>query len=116
MALTKDPEPLDTAAQDDNASQTILEESKPDEDVGEEIVDDPNVLAEVTLPSRICQLQLFTMTFFLTNGHTDQRWSLDNAAQQLQQPTFPMLVKKFLYQQLYPDSEISFADAAQNSY
>ena len=57
-------EPPDTAIQDDD--RTILEESRPDEDINEEIVDDPNVLAEVTLPSRICQLQLFmyrTVTF-----------------------------------------------------
>lgn len=29
---------------------------------------------------------------------------------------FPTLVKKFLYRQLYPNSEISFADALVNSY
>lgn len=63
-ALAQDPEPLqvDTAAQDD-ASQIILEESKPDEDINEEIVDDPYVLAEVTLPSRICQLLLIYHDF-----------------------------------------------------
>jgi len=47
-----------TAAQpqdDDNVGRTILEESKPDEDINEEIVNDPDVLAEVTLPCRICQ-------------------------------------------------------------
>jgi hypothetical protein len=45
---------------------------------------------------------------------TDHRWTLDNAVQQLQQPMFPTLVKKFLYQRLYPNSEISFADALKN--
>lgn len=52
-------EPHDTAIQDeDNASQAIPEESRPDEDINEEIYD-PNALAEVILPSCICQLQLF---------------------------------------------------------
>jgi len=41
---------------------------------------------------------------------------VDNAAQQLQQPTFQTLVKKFLYRQLYPNSEISFAEALKNFY
>jgi hypothetical protein len=53
---------------DDNASQTIQGESRPDEDINEEIVDDPNVLAEVALPSRICQLQLFLCTVTLLKG------------------------------------------------
>jgi hypothetical protein len=58
----------DTQAQDDNnASQTMLEESRPDEDIDEEIVYNPNTLAEVTLPSRICQSQLFMYMTFL-NG------------------------------------------------
>ena len=33
----------------------------------------------------------------------------------LEQPTFPTLVKKFLYQQLYPDSELSFLEALEAS-
>ena len=36
--------------------------------------------------------------------------------QQLQQPTFPILVKKFLHQQLYPDSEISFAAVQSHNH
>jgi hypothetical protein len=47
---------------------------------------------------------------------TDRRWTLNNAAEKLQQPTFPTLVKRFLYRQLYPNSEISFADALKKSY
>ena len=91
-----------------------MEESRPDEDINEEIVDDPNVLAEVTLPSRICQLQLLLYHDF-PKICTDQGWTLDNAAQQLQQPMFPTLVQRFLYQQLYPNSKISFVDALKNS-
>jgi hypothetical protein len=68
MQFIEDSEPLslDTATgiqDDDNASRTILEEARPDENINEEIVDDPNVLAEVTLPSRICQLQLFQVVY-----------------------------------------------------
>jgi hypothetical protein len=37
------------------------------------------------------------------------------AAQMLKQPTFPTLVKKFLYQQLYPNSELSFSEALEAS-
>jgi hypothetical protein len=56
-----EPLQVDTATQaqdDDDANQTMTKESRPDEDINEEIVHDPNVLAEVLLPSRICQLQL----------------------------------------------------------
>ena len=74
-ALTEDSESesvplaLDTAVQDNDESRTILEESRPDEDINEEIVDDANVLAEVTLPSRTCQFQLFYVPSpFLLNG------------------------------------------------
>ena len=58
---------------------------------------------------------LFTVTV-LKGLYTDRRWTLDNAAQQLQQPMFPTLVKKFLHRQLYPNFEISFADALKNFY
>jgi hypothetical protein len=34
----------------------------------------------------------------------------------LEQPTFPFLLKKFLYQQLYPHSELSFLEALEASY
>jgi hypothetical protein len=114
-----EPPQVDTAtqAQDDDNANWMLNESRPDEDINEEIVHDPNVLAEVTLPSRICQLQFFMrMTLLNVSVCTDQRWTLDNAAQKLLQPMFPTLVKKFLYQQLYPDSEISFSDALKNLY
>jgi hypothetical protein len=41
---------------------------------------------------------------------------LFKAAQMLEQPTFPTLVKKFLYRQLYPNSELSFLEAQEASY
>jgi hypothetical protein len=34
----------------------------------------------------------------------------------LEQPTFPALVRKFLYQYLYPHSELSFLEALEASY
>lgn len=48
--------------QDGVASQTVLDsmlnDSRPDEDVNEETIDDSNVSAEVTLPSRVCELAI----------------------------------------------------------
>jgi hypothetical protein len=41
---------------------------------------------------------------------------LFKAAQMLEQPMFPTLVKKFLYRQLYPHSELSFLEALEASY
>ena len=43
------------------------------------------------------------------------RWTLPKAARLLQQPSFPSLVQKFLYAQLYPDSEISLHDILEDS-
>jgi hypothetical protein len=41
---------------------------------------------------------------------------LFKAAEMLEQPTFPMLVKKFLFERLYPYSELSFSEALEASY
>jgi hypothetical protein len=45
----------------------------------------------------------------------ERRWTLPEAARLLQQPSFPSLVRKFLYTQLYPDSEISPHDILEDS-
>ena len=47
----------DTITQDIN---TTLEDSVPDEDINKEIVDDPNVLAEVKLLACICKFNLLS--------------------------------------------------------
>ena len=45
----------------------------------------------------------------------ERRWTLYEAGEQLQQPSFPRIVRKFLYTQLYPDSSISPDDILQSS-
>ena len=42
------------AASSSGASQTVQKGSAPDEDVKDDIVDDPNVIAEVKLPENTC--------------------------------------------------------------
>lgn len=45
----------------------------------------------------------------------ERRWTLHEAGRQLQQPTFPRLVRKFLYIQLFPDSAVSPDDILEDS-
>ena len=48
----------DVTTQESDTTLTILEESIPDEEINEEIVDDQNVLTEVKLPACICKFKL----------------------------------------------------------
>src|SRR5882762_5143402 len=41
------------------------------------------------------------------NNCTERKWTLSFAARLLMQPQFPMLLRRFLYDQLYPDSAIT---------
>jgi len=45
----------------------------------------------------------------------ERRWTLHEAGRQLQQLSFPRLVRKFLYTQLYPDSAVSPNDILEDS-
>ena len=45
----------------------------------------------------------------------ERRWTLFEAGRQLQQPSFPRLVRKFLYTQLYPDLAVSPSDILEDS-
>ena len=44
------------------------------------------------------------------------RWSLHAAAMNLELPLFPTMVRRFLYDQLYPDSTIPSEDILEDSY
>src|SRR6202034_801064 len=41
------------------------------------------------------------------NNCTERKWTIPLAARLLMQPQFPMLIRRFLYDQLYPDSAIT---------
>ena len=79
---------------DDFVSPTSIE----DEDSGD-VVSGPDVLAEVKLPSTIREY-LFRLVPISHNFFLERRWTLDKAAELLQQPSFPRLLRKFLYKQL----------------
>ena len=89
----------------DETPADVVEQSVPDEDPGDEIVNDLNILAEVKLPSTIRKsAQIHTQ--IRLNNCTERKWTLPLAARLLMQPQFPMLMRRFLYDQLYPDSAI----------
>ena len=70
---------------------------------------DLDVLTEVKLPSTIRKSQIHTQTihWHLTwNNYTERKWTLPLAARLLMQPQFPMILRRFLYNQLYPNSTI----------
>ena len=68
------------------------------------IVED--VLAEVKLPKTshrsVQQYHILIIDFVL--GY---KWSLNVAVQKLELPNFPELIRHFLYDQIYPDAQIS---------
>jgi hypothetical protein len=87
------------------ASVHVEKQSIPDEDPGDEIVHRLDALAEVKLPSTIRKsAQIHTQSHL--NKCTERKWTLPLAARLLMQPQFPILVRRFLYDQLYPDSAI----------
>jgi len=90
----------------DETPVKVVKRSVPDEDPGDEIIHDLDVLAEVKLPSTIrksAQIQ----TQVCLNNCTEHKWTLPLAARLLMQPQFPILMRRFLYDQLYPDSAIT---------
>jgi hypothetical protein len=90
----------------DEAPVNIVKQSVPDEDPGDGIVHGLDVLAEVKLPSTIRKsAQIHTQ--IRLNNCTERKWTLPLAARLLMQPQFPMLLRRFLYDQLYPDSTIT---------
>ena len=93
---------------DDETPVNIVQQSVPDENLGDEIVHGlgASVLAEVKLPSTIRKSAQIHRQIHLNNC-TERKWTLPLAAQLLMQPQFPMLMQRFLYKQLYPNSAIS---------
>jgi hypothetical protein len=91
----------------DETPVNIVRQSVPDENPGDEIVHGLDVLAEVKLSSTIRKsAQIHTQIHWHLNNYTERKWTLSVAARLLMQPQFPMLVRRFLYNQLYPNSII----------
>ena len=84
-----------------------IQQSVPDENPGDEIVHGlgASLLAEVKLPSTIRKSAQIYRQIHL-NNYTERKWTLPFAARLLMQPQFPMLMRRFLYSQLYPNSTI----------
>ena len=98
--------PEEAQETNDETPVDVVKQSVPDEDSGDEIVHGLDVLAEVKLPSTIRKsAQIYTQ--IRLNNFTERRWTLPLAARLLMQPQFPMLMRRFLYDQLYPDSAIT---------
>ena len=84
----------------------VVQQSVPDERPGDEIVHGLDVLAEVKLPSTIRKsAQIHTQIHLKIC--TERKWTLPLAARLLMRPQFPILMRRFLYDQLYPDSAIT---------
>lgn len=80
-----------------------------DEDPMDELVTESNVSAEVKLPARR-STSFFLLQVHKTRSSESQQewtWSLSKAVDELELPSFPVMLRRFLYDQLYPDSEIS---------
>ena len=90
----------------DETPVDVAKQSVPDEEPGDEIVQGLDVLAEVKLPSTIRKSSQIHTQIHLNNC-TERKWTIPLAAQLLMQPQFPILVRRFLYDQLYPDSAIT---------
>jgi hypothetical protein len=86
----------------------IVQQSVPDSDEnpGDEIVHGLDVLAEVKLPSTVRKSAAQIHPQIHLNNCTERKWTLPLAARLLMQPQFPTLVRRFLYNQLYPNSTI----------
>ena len=89
----------------DETHVDVVKQSVPDEDPGDEIVHGLDILAEVKLSSTIRKSAQIRTQIWLNNC-TERKWTLPLAARLLMQPQFPMLMRRFLYDQLYPNSAI----------
>jgi hypothetical protein len=87
-----------------------------DEDPINEIITELNVLAEVKLPARRSK---FSASIHKTRSpelRQEWTWSLSKAVDELELPSFAVMVRCFLYDQLYPDSDIPSNLLATTAY
>jgi hypothetical protein len=85
-------------------------ESTPaDEDLPEGVVADLNILAEVCLPRKPSTLSLlFRLMYTIHLSRTGYSWSVEKAAEklELELSSFQIMIRRFLYDHLYPDSRL----------
>jgi hypothetical protein len=103
-------------ANDDDPIQVV---STQDEDPNDEIINNKDVMAEVTLPWTVRKLYLFFDFMSLINNTLlilERRWSLYEASIRLERPNFPILVRRFLYDQLNLASPIPSHEILESAY
>jgi hypothetical protein len=105
----------DTSNHDPTPSQTFSE-SIPDEDILEGAVTDPNVLAEVKLPTKPSTPSQLSRLSYIHSSQIEYRWSVEKAAEKLELPSFQIMIRRFLYDQLYPDSRLPSDQIDTNAY
>jgi hypothetical protein len=74
------------------------------------------VLAEVKLPTSLVGFYQSHLFSYYYSQILEYRWSLDKVAEQLNLPSFPIMVRQFLYDQLYPDSDIPSSQLEVTAY
>ena len=118
MTLTSDS--VDEATIPANEDDSIQQRSMLDEDPNDIIVNERNIMAEVILsvtirksyPSPFC----FGSMLSIGIRFLEAQWTLDDAAIRLDRPEFPVLVRKFLYDQLNPNPVIPSSEMIEDVY
>ena len=80
--------------------------SLPDEDIQTALIYD-DVLAEVTLRPRCRESTWPALLIQLLTISQGFKWTLNTACQKLELPEFPVLLRRFLYNQTYPHARVS---------
>ena len=89
-----------------------------DEDLDDEVVDERNAMAEVKLPSTFRKSYLVSVLFNAINEglFLEAQWTLVQAAHFVRQTDFPVLVRRFLFDQLNPNPVIPSSDMIANAF
>ena len=99
-----------------NNSDHIQQSRTQDDDPYDEIVNG-DVIAKVTLPYSVCESYLFDLV--MPSGRIyflGRQWTLQVAARMLEQPGFPVLVRRFLFDQLNPNPPVPSSEIMEDMY
>ena len=78
-------------------------------------VDGPTVLAHVELARRVCKYITSSPRLWLKNFVADRQIAITNLAREINQPCLIEHIRQFLYDQLYPDSNLPSSSVSLNA-
>ena len=87
-----------------------------DKDMDNNAVDGPTVLAHVELCRTVHKYTIALLGFNLYFFVTDRQLPIADLAMEINQPRLIEHVRQFLYDQLYPDSNLPSSDISLNAY